>query len=346
MPRSNVVVIGTSAGGIPAMKELFGRLPANLEACLFVAMHVPAYRESHLPEILSRAGPLPAVHPHDGQRLENGTIYVAPPDFHMLIHDGVIRLGRGPRENHTRPSVDPLFRSAALSHGPRVIGIVLTGLLGDGAAGMLAIKRRGGTTAIQDPTDAAYPDMPENVLRAIDVDFRGTALELADFIVRSTKREVVMGVEIPMDEQLHMENEVAEGKDVGREAVAQDPPSVFGCPDCGGVLWQVNEGNLERFRCRTGHAYSEEALYIAQAENVESALWTALRALSESAELALRLAKRARTNGDAETGDRFQRRRDELLRSIDVIRASLSQRPAPAPPDEALVAAPPLKASR
>jgi two-component system chemotaxis response regulator CheB len=321
-----VVVVGTSAGGLTALQELVHHLPRSLGAAVLVVMHIPPQRVSALPEILGRAGLLPAVHAQDGEAVEAGVIYVAPPDRHLLIFDGRIRLGNGPLENHTRPAVDPLFRSAALSFGPRTVGVVLSGLLGDGTAGMFAIKRRGGLTAVQDPDDAAYRDMPESVLRSVEVDCRGTVPEIATFVAGAFDDDVLPLEEAPMDDQLRNERDVAAGVDVGRQTVSQEPPSVFSCPDCGGVLWQIEDGENPRFRCRVGHAYSDEALFLSQAEQVEDALWVAVRSLSENAELSARLAKRARDRGEESAALRFEQRRDSLLRSIDVIRGGMDVR--------------------
>jgi two-component system chemotaxis response regulator CheB len=324
MPPRDIVVIGTSAGGISALQDFAAGLPSDFDAPICVVMHVPPYRDSALPEILRRSGPLPAVHPEDGQALENGVIFVAPPDLHLLVIDGIVRLGRGPLENHSRPSVDVLFRSAALAFGMRSIGIVLTGLLGDGTAGMFAIKRRHGVAIVQDPEDAAYGDMPRSVLRTTDVDFRGTVPEIAAYLVELLGRERPPEGAESMDEQMRNETSVAAGSDVGREAVSPYPPSVFSCPDCGGVLWQIEDGNsIERFRCRTGHAYSDESLFLTQTDGAEDALYTAVRALSENAELAGRLSQRAAERGDETTAGRFQERHDNLIRSIQVIRTAM-----------------------
>jgi two-component system chemotaxis response regulator CheB len=311
---------------LTALQEFVRHLPRELRAAVLIVMHIPPQRVSALPEILGRAGVLPAMHAEDGEALEAGVIYVAPPDRHLLLFDGRIRLGSGPLENHTRPAVDPLFRSAALSFGAHTVGVVLSGLLGDGTAGMFAIKRRGGLTAVQDPDDAAYGDMPENVLRSVEVDCRGTVPEIAQFVADAFEDDVLTAEEAPMDDQLRNERDVAAGMDVGRETVAEEPPSVFSCPDCGGVLWQIEDGETARFRCRVGHAYSAEALFLSQAEQVEDALWVGLRSLSENAELSARLAKRAHDRGDEAAARRFEQRRDSLLRSIDVIRGGMGIR--------------------
>jgi two-component system chemotaxis response regulator CheB len=335
VPQRDIIVVGTSAGGIEALQDLVREFPPSLDAAVLVVMHLPQWRESALPQILSRAGPLPAVSARDGEEVRHGTIYVAPAGYHLLLSDGRVRLGQGPKENRSRPSVDVLFRSAAVACGPRVIGVVLTGLLGDGTAGMFAIKRRGGLAVIQDPSDAAFPSMPLNVLRATDVDFTGSVSEIGRFIVdcvqdradvtsdgAKSDREGAHAVK----ERAQLETEVAAGEDVGREAVSDSPPSVFSCPDCGGVLWQMANGDIERFRCRTGHAYSEDGLYFSQEDALESALWAAVRSLSEHAELADRVARRARRKYDGATAEHLEQRRDNLRRAIDVIRGTLMGR--------------------
>jgi two-component system chemotaxis response regulator CheB len=333
--HQHVVCIGASAGGIAALKELVAKLPPDFAAPVCVAMHIAPYRPSALAQILSRTGALRAVQPEDGDVAEPGLIYVAPPDRHLVFLDGRLRLGTGPLEHHTRPAVDPLFRSAALEFGPRALGIVLSGLLGDGTAGMAAIQKRGGLTAVQDPEDAAYADMPASVLRVISVDYSGTPAALAQFAVRSIDRERPDEGRNAMDEQLRLETEVALGKDVTREAVEGFPPSVFSCPDCGGVLWRIDDGETQRYRCRTGHAYSEDSLYLRQEDNLEGALFAAMRVLSENAELTRRLAKRARERNDTALVRRFDARLSELMHSIATIRRALSTETQGIDPQEA-----------
>ena len=184
MAGRDIVTIGASSGGVEALSALVGGLPADLPAALLVVLHSPEGMPSSLPRILSRSGPLEAAHPEDGDGIENGRIYVAPPGFHMLVEDGVVRLVRGPRENYHRPAADPLFRSAAVARGPGVVGVVLTGARDDGTAGLVAIKRRGGVTVVQDPDDALFRWMPESALRYAEVDHSVPLVKMAPLLAR------------------------------------------------------------------------------------------------------------------------------------------------------------------
>lgn len=308
MPKHDVIVIGTSAGGVEALLTIVAALPGNLPASIFIVLHQPPNGQSVLPNLLNRAGPLPAVHAEDGESIRPGRIYIAPPDVHMLLEDGHIRLARGPRENRHRPSVDPLFRSAARHYGERVIGVVLTGSLDDGSAGLLAIKRTGGIAVVQDPDDALFPGMPYNALAVTDVDY---CLPLADIGPRLVNLITAShsGGEADMHEthgDLEFENRIAQAD---QDAIEDDDrpgtPSQFGCPECGGVLWELDEDQIVRFRCRVGHAYSAESLMESQTENLEAALWSALRALEERASLTRRLADRASTQSQHAAAKRF-----------------------------------------
>jgi two-component system chemotaxis response regulator CheB len=320
MSVNRVVTIGTSAGGIQALSTLLTDLSPSLPAAVLIVMHVPSERESMLAKILDRVTTMKVREARDGDRLRDGAVFIAPPDQHMLVADGAVRLGRGPTENGSRPAVDPLFRSAALDFGPRAIGVVLTGLLGDGTAGMFAIKRRGGITVVQDPKDAEFAQMPASALRATEVDFVGTVPEIARFVTHAVEANIMHEGVGGMDDGLQREVDIASGADNGRMGVAGYPPSVFSCPDCGGVLWEIRDGPEERFRCRTGHAYSEEALLDSGSHVAEKAIWSAVRSLAEHAELFGRLVQRAHDRGDQETARRFEERRAELLRSLEFFR--------------------------
>jgi two-component system chemotaxis response regulator CheB len=322
--HKHMIVLGASAGGIEALKEFVANLSPAFAAPICIVMHIPPYRSSVLDRILTRSGPLPAVQPEDGDVPEDGMIYVAPADRHLVIVDGRLRLGTGPLENHSRPAVDTLFRSAALEYGSHAMGIILSGLLGDGTAGILAIRNRGGLTAVQDPEDAAYPDMPARVLRATNVDFSGTPAALAAFAERSIGVERPMEWRHEMDEQLRLETGIALGEDLSREAVEGLVESVYSCPDCGGVLWAIDDGEIHRYRCRTGHAYSEDSLFLRQSDNLEGALWAAVRVLSENAELTNRLMQRARERGDKRIVRRFNARLAGLMQAMGTIRAAIN----------------------
>jgi two-component system, chemotaxis family, protein-glutamate methylesterase/glutaminase len=321
-----IVVVGASAGGVEALARLVAGLPENLAAPVLVVLHVPPSRQSHLPEILARAGPLPVAHAGDGERLVPGRILVAPPDRHLLVANSHVRVVRGPKENMHRPAVDPLFRSAALAYGPGTVAVVLSGSREDGAAGAAAVAGHGGTVVVQDPAEAIYPEMP---LSTIAADHPDHVLPLA-LIPPTIERLVAQpSEEETMDEIDDLEDETRHAA-LDREAIDRDEApgsrSAFSCPACGGVLWEKNGGKLLRFRCRVGHAYAGETLLDAQEETLDTALWVALRALEEQASLARRVAERMRGKGNARSAARYDRTVQEAERNATVIRAVLAGR--------------------
>jgi two-component system, chemotaxis family, protein-glutamate methylesterase/glutaminase len=325
MPDHDIVVVGASAGGVEALADLAASLPADLPAAVFVVLHVPSTGTSALPDILSRHGPLPAGHVKDGEPIENGRIYVAPPDHHVLLRSGHVHLARGPRENGHRPAVDPLFRSAARQYGSRVIGVVLSGALDDGTAGLNAIKTRGGLAIVQEPVDALYSGMPESAQAHVPVDHVEPAAAMGPLLARLTAEpagEVPHSAPDDMEVEVEVEGfslEAIEGEHPGR-------PSGFSCPDCNGVLWEIQDGDLQRFRCRVGHAWSPESLLTQQSEGLEAALWIALRSLEERAALARRLAEPARRRGHTITAGRFEEQAAEAQQAARLIRNLLLDR--------------------
>ncbi|MFL5614565.1 MAG: chemotaxis protein CheB [Gemmatimonadaceae bacterium] len=319
-PR-HIIVIGASAGGVEALTRLVGDLAPDIGAALFVTLHFPPNSTSALPRILTRAGDLRAMHASDGQEIEEGKIYLARPDHHLLIFRDHVRLYRGARENGNRPAVDPMFRSAAVAYGPRVTGVVLSGNLDDGTSGLLAIKRRGGTAVVQDPEDAMFPAMPQSAIEHVAVDHVVKLDRLAALLNELAKRPPTRE-DIVASDEARKELEFAE-LDLGRIEDVADHPGVlapFGCPDCGGTLWELREGNLVRFRCRVGHAWTSEALLARQSETLDAALWTALRALEESAALSQQLAARARGRGNDRLADRFADNAELAMRRASTIR--------------------------
>ena len=291
MPVPFVVVIGASAGGIPALLEIVRGLPADFPAAVCVVMHTAPLAESRLPEVLSRAGPLPGKHAANRENIAPGQIYVAPPDHHLLVRPGVLEVTRGPRENRSRPAIDPLFRSAARSYGSRVIGVILSGALHDGAAGLLAIEARGGVTIVQDPADAAISGMPLSALRMVDADHVLPAEEIAGVLMRLVLEQEIRttaGAVMADEERLERTIDVdflAQGNDT-----RDSEPSVYTCPDCGGTLWQDGHSDRLWFRCHVGHAYAPEILLGQKSEELEAALWASARLLRERATLSRQLA--------------------------------------------------------
>lgn len=298
MPTFRIIAIGASAGGLQALIKLSRELPADLPVPVFIVLHVPPFRSSALPSLLSRARRLPADYAEDGELIRPSRIYVAPPDRHLVVRGDRVHLGTGPRENGTRPAIDPLFRSVAMTYGPGAIGVVLSGALYDGTAGLHAIKEHGGIAIVQNPDEALHPSMPRTALENVNVDHIVGAEQLAPLLeklVRGGSRPAV-STQPAQPERLAHEVEIAERGAPPDQPAAKDQgrPSAFSCPDCHGVLWEIEEGDLIRFRCRVGHGYLPEALAQAQSAELEEALWTALRSLRENAALATRLGERAR----------------------------------------------------
>lgn len=322
-PGRDIVVIGASAGGIGALRMLLAGLPADLPAALFVVVHVAPDSPGVLPGILDRAGPLPALAARGGEPIRAGRVYVAPPDHHLLLTDTHVHLSHGPRENRHRPSIDVLFRSAAVAHGARVIGLVLTGLLDDGAAGLWAIKRRGGLALVQDPADAEYPDMPLAALRATRVDRSLPLAELPDEI-NALVRQPVVGLAPPIPSGMAREAQIVSEENVNQEIMdTLGRRTTFTCPECGGAMWELDDSGAPRYRCHVGHAYSLLTLADEQSTRVEAALWAAMRALEENRRIADRLAGRSAHRGERERAAYHSDRSRESGRHAEVLRRIL-----------------------
>lgn len=303
-------MIGASAGGVQALCEVVGGLPDALPAAVLVVLHVSPYPTSALPAILTRCGKLRAVHPEDGAELRPGHIYVAPPDRHLVVEEGRVCINRGPRENGHRPAVDVLFRTAGRIYKNRVVGVVLTGNLDDGTAGLAAIKSYGGVAIVQRPEEADYPGMPVSALENVAVDHVASLSEITPLLVRLAHQEVEVQEEEdePMADHEPSEDRAHLGIDGGNLQEGYGSPSGLTCPDCGGALYDKQEETVIGFRCRVGHAYSPESLAAAQAEEIDAALWAAVRALEENAALANRLAQRMARGGKESLESRYSSR--------------------------------------
>jgi two-component system chemotaxis response regulator CheB len=289
MPGHDIIVIGASAGGVQALSRLVELLPDDFPAAVFIVLHTSPDGPGLLPSVLSKAGRLRALSPDDKSKIEPGRIYVAPPDHHLLVERERIRVVRGPKENRHRPAIDPLFRSAAFAFGPRVVGIVLTGLLDDGTAGLWAVKNCNGIAVVQDPSEAIFPDMPLNALRSVEVDYTLPVADIAALAIKLAREPAPKG-EHRVPDKLKLETEfVMMERDIG-DMGALGKPSAFTCPSCRGALWELREGNLLRYRCHVGHAYSSQTLLAEQSEALETALYSALRATEEKAAALRRIA--------------------------------------------------------
>jgi two-component system chemotaxis response regulator CheB len=319
MPRRDIVVVGASTGGVRALRVLAAGLPADFAAAVCVVLHVGAFRSS-LPELLAAVSALPAAHAAPGDALRPGRILVAPPDHHLLLQDGAVLLTRGPKEHHTRPAVDPLFRSAALSHGPRVIGVLLTGALDDGTAGLQAIKDCGGLAVVQDPATAEEPGMPRSALQAVEVDHCVPLERMAPLLVELVQRAAPMPGPVPPP-RLVREHLAGLGSENAMDELRQlGAPSTLVCPDCKGTLWEIGGADPPRYRCHTGHAFSLRTLAAAQQETTENALWSAVRALQEKELLLRKIAVLDRCAGDETHARQAEAEAKELLAQTDTLR--------------------------
>ena len=333
MPGKDIVVVGTSSGGIEALQVIARALPEDFGAAVFVVLHTSPESPGLLPQILESAGRLPASNAVDGERTRPGHIYVAPPDHHLLVEPGRVRLTKGPKENRFRPAIDPLFRAAAQVYGPRVVGVVLTGNLDDGAAGLWAVKRLGGTAVVQDPADALYPSMPRSAMRNVKVDHCVPLAGIAPLLVELAGAPAAEEGARDVPEEMEIEVRIAK-EDTALEAgiMRLGEPSVFACPDCHGVLLQLKAEQHVRFRCHTGHAYSPDSLLAEITESVEDSLWGSIRALEETVLLLRRMAAHLNENDDDDaTADLFlararaAQRRAELVREAVMSRDELSE---------------------
>jgi len=285
MPKQDIVVVGTSAGGVEALQVLVAGLPADLQAAVFIVLHIGVGIDglSYLPEILSKAGHLPAVRPKDGEPIKRGTIYVAPPDCHLLIKPERVHLSHGPKENRTRPAINPLFRSAALAYGARVTAVILTGLLDDGVAGLAEIKRRGGIAMVEDPDTARYPSMPLNALKCVQVDHVAPIPQIAALVTELTH---------------------SERRGIEREEPMEKTPSQLTCPECRGPLSREQQGKIVEYSCRVGHRYTPLAMENEHHDTVERSLWSSVVALEEAADISESLASELGEKSLREAGNK------------------------------------------
>jgi len=280
--RQRVIVIGASAGGFEAFKKIISGLPPSFSTPIFIVWHMSPDVRGILPQVLNRVNTIPAAHAYHNEDIKPGRIYVAPPDHHLLIEDGKVLVTRGPKENRFRPAVDPLFRSAAYAYGTGVIGVILTGALDDGTAGLWTVKHYGGTAIVQDPLDAEVPSMPENALRQVKVDHCVGVSEIPQLLMRLSKEPLPETV-VMKDEQTKKEIQIAaEERALEKGILKFGELSPYTCPECHGVLSRLQNDNIIRYRCHTGHAYSADTLMAAITEKIEDSLYSAVRGMDES----------------------------------------------------------------
>ncbi|HEX8885631.1 MAG TPA: chemotaxis protein CheB, partial [Noviherbaspirillum sp.] len=329
MPDHHVVVVGASAGGVESLQALVSSLPPDLNAAIFVVLHISPNYVSHLPDILSRRGPFPATHPAGRELIRAGRIYVAPPDHHLLIEGEHVVATRGPKENRNRPSIDALFRSAAYHYRDRAIGIVLSGALDDGTSGLWNIKRMGGIAITQDVAECAFDSMPSSALAQVDVDFSLSASGMGQLLDRLVQESAQMSrKDTPQvqrqgdpDSLIGLEVDIAIGDQaLEKGMVTLAPPSPFACPECHGVMMEIREGKRTRYRCHTGHAYSTSALLSELMENVDQSYWKAMRGLEEAAMLLGKASEELRESNRHDAAELFRQESERTRQQAEKIR--------------------------
>ena len=320
--------MGASAGGIPPIQRVLSALPSDFPASVLIVIHTAAEGPRLLSGVISRMSALPVAYAVDGDTPKKSIVYLAPPDRHLLLEANRMRLTAGPHENRHRPAIDPLFRSAARDRGSRVAAVLFSGLLDDGTAGLRAVVRHGGVSIIQDPGEARFASMPENALKHDSPQYvlrvGKIAATLVALVGNGGGREVRRSPHQP-DSTADSTNEVKIAE-IDLAAIERDKagvPSVYSCPECNGTLWEVREGKLLRFRCRVGHAYGEESLLASKNEELETALWTALRTLEEKAALHRRLSQEAARKRNSWVAKHFQRTADQVYQQAQAIRRLL-----------------------
>ena len=322
MPGRDIIVVGASAGGVEALRALVAGLPKEFPGTVFVVMHTAPDSPGVLAQILDRAGPLPALNAANRERFRPGHVYVAPPDQHLLLEPGAMRLTRGPKENRFRPAIDPLFRSAAQVYGPRVVGVILTGGLDDGVSGLWTIKRLGGLAVVQHPEEAYMPSMPLNAIAQVEVDHTLPLAEIPPLLARLASTTVAEqgGYDVPED--LEIEVKIAMEENALESGIGKlGSPSIFTCPECHGTLLQLKENGRTRYRCHTGHAFSADSLLAELTESVEETLWSAVRSIAECAMLMRHMSEHVRESDNGAYERFLEKARDAERRGDLVLKA-------------------------
>ena len=329
----DIIVIGGSSGAIAPLKTILGSLPAETPAAVFIVIHIPARSLGLLATVAAAASAWPVYQATEGMPIAPGNIYLAVPDHHLILTKGHIKLGRGPRENMARPAIDPLFRSAAAAYGSRVVGVILSGLLNDGAAGLEAIKRCGGIAVVQDPADALADEMPRSATQATTVDLSIPSARIGD--VLSDLALQAAGPIVPIPPEIRLEVDIAAGERVDSEVMRRfADPAALTCPACGGIMSAVRGGKPLRFRCQVGHAMTADVIAKEQENAVDEALRVALRIIEERAELVTRMAEDGRVTGRAAVAEMYDDRALEYRRYADTIRRAVLMSIAPITPSD------------
>jgi two-component system, chemotaxis family, protein-glutamate methylesterase/glutaminase len=326
MFEHDLIVVGTSAGGLEALQVIVRGLPKDLPAAILIVMHMSPQGPYFLPEILRKASELEVVKAIDGAPIEHGKVYIAPPDQHLLVKGNRIGLSRGPKENRARPAIDPLFRTAAAAHGTRVVGVILTGMLDDGTAGLATVKERGGLSLVQDPLDALYPSMPESALKYVGADFVLPVSQMAALLARLARESAQAPEDTPASRLLEIECRFVE-----METMSMKEMDIIGshagvsCPECHGPIWKIKDGTLQRYRCHVGHAYSAQTMVAGQVEAQEVHLWQALRLMKERVSLIWELRSRAEHEQRARDAEAYDTKITQLQKNIALIQTMVEE---------------------
>jgi two-component system chemotaxis response regulator CheB len=327
MAKPDIIVVGASAGGVSALTEFVKSLPADLDAAVFIVLHTSPFSPSNLAKILSRSGPLEATHPEDGEKFKKGHIYCASPDHHLILEkEGKIAIKKGPKENRFRPAIDALFRSAALVYGPRVVGIILSGLMDDGTSGMWNIDRCGGRTIVQIAEEAMYPSMPQNVMQYVDVDYVASVTEMGSLLSGITTEKVPERPQLSEHdmELLKMEVVIATHDNAFEMGILNmGELTTFTCPECHGALVSITEGLIIRFRCHTGHAYTTSTLLASVTQSVEEKLWESMRGLEETNLLLKQIGKHYAAAGNKFAANLFLKKAEKIAEHARVVHDSV-----------------------
>ncbi|WP_096608029.1 chemotaxis protein CheB [Calothrix sp. NIES-2100] len=324
MPGHDIIVIGTSAGGLKALGAIVGALRSDIDAVLLIVQHLAADKPSILPQILADVGSLPASHPVDGEEIDKGRIYIAPPDHHLLVDQGHIRIVRGPQENRFRPAIDALFRSAARAYGPRVVGVVLTGYLDDGTVGLQAVKKRGGIAIVQDPKEAEYPSMAKSALRFVKVDYCLPLAEIPDLLVRLSKEPAAEEEAYPVTKEIEVESKIAQ-QGMNTQEFLQNVEAIgtrttYTCPECNGSIWQIGKDEPLRFRCHIGHSFTANVFLAEQTQNLENALWSAVRAMEEKVTFSRQMSEQMKNYNLQSAAAKYEEHAKNLDAEVAMIR--------------------------
>ena len=323
MQGHDIVVIGGSNGSINTMKQILKNLNPDLNAAFFFVNHLSPDSPNYLPNIFNTVSKIPVRSSEDGGKIEKGTLYVAKPDRHLILEDGEMKLTRGPQENRWRPSIDPLFRSAAAVYGTRCVGIILSGYLDDGVSGLSAVKDCGGVTIVQNPEEAEYPDMPESALKVLQPDYILNADEIPGVLYRLSNQPVeARAPETPKEIkwEVDMAGSLKSRIDM-EESIGELVPHT--CPECSGPLWKHEEKNMNRYRCHMGHSYTEKVLLLHQKELIRKTTTSLFRMLEERRALLQKITERDNGNSKSTSVDVLKKEMDELKKGIQLLEEEL-----------------------